>query len=223
MESCDALTKAGYTCSHKAKYCIAYNGEVKNICATHKHYLEPDSSGDSPDFEKSKDFYYDKKHNKLVVNRIARVPHDKLTGLPERYVEGLTDKQKLKYAKEIQESKEYYKRTGLVKEREPVSRSLSPHRSSHAEEFERRYGFKVTDTDHVRHMFPDTDIDGILAKGRAAYGSGGSRPTVTGSGGPTQWAEARLASVLTGGKALSVDKNLVGPKSLKVIYSHMPK
>lgn len=31
--------------------------------------------------------------------------------------------------------------------------------------------------------------------------------------------EARLASVLTGGKALAVDKDLVGPKSLKKIYS----
>ena len=67
-------------------------------------------------------------------------------------------------------------------------------------------------------MFPDTDIDAILARGAAAYASG-SLPTVSGSGGPTQWALARLSSVLTGGKALAVDKDLVGPKSLKVIYS----
>jgi hypothetical protein len=69
----------------------------------------------------------------------------------------------------------------------------------------------------LNKYFPDTDIDTILAKGRAAYASG-SRPTVTGPSGPEQWAYARLASVLTGGKALAVDKDLVGPKSLKVIY-----
>lgn len=208
MESCDALTKKGYTCSHGAKYCIAYNGEVKNICSHHKRYLESDS-----DSKKSPDFFYDKKHNKLVVNRIARVPHDPLTNLPTRYTEGLTDKQKLKYLKEIEESRDYYKRTGKVKEREPVSRSLSPHRSSHAEEFERRYGFKVTDLDHVRHMFPDTDIDKILAKGQGAYMSGGSRPNTSSSA----WKFGRLSAVLTcSPKAISVDKNLVGPKSLKI-------
>ena len=108
-----------------------------------------------------------------------------------------------------------------MKGRERVYNPKNPNspqrkRSSHVIEFERRYGFKVTDEDHVRHMFPDTDIDAILRKGRAAYMSG-SRPTVSGSGGPTAWSEARLASSLTCGKATSIDKDLIGPKSMKII------
>jgi hypothetical protein len=61
-------------------------------------------------------------------------------------------------------------------------------------------------------MFPDTDIEGILAKGAAAYASG-SRPNV----GVFQWKNARLASVLTGGPALRIDKTLVGPISMRRI------
>jgi hypothetical protein len=189
---------------------MALNGEIVNFCGTHKKYID-----------ELQDYYYDPKQEKLVVNRIARVPHDKDTGLPTRYTEGLTKAQKLKYKKEIDETKDYYRRTGLVKGREKVynprkSSSPSPTRSSHTIEFERRYGFKVTDEDHVNALFPDTDVEAILRKGRAAYASG-SRPTVSGSGGPSQWAYARLASVLTGGKALSIDKELVGPKSMKII------
>ena len=68
----------------------------------------------------------------------------------------------------------------------------------------------------VKAKFPDTDIDGILAKGRAAYASG-SRPNRYGRAGVESWSFGRLASVLTKNKALLVDKDLVGPKSLKII------
>jgi hypothetical protein len=188
------------------------DGEMVNFCGNHKKYID-----------KLQDYYYDSKQNKFVVNRIPRTTHDKDTGLPTRYTEGLTKAQKLKYKKEIDETREYYRRTGLIKTRKPVYNPKNPNspqrkRSSHVIEFERRYGFKITDEDHVRHMFPDTDIDGILRKGRAAWASSGSRATVYGSGGPTAWAEARASAVLTcSPKALAVDKDLVGPKSMKII------
>jgi hypothetical protein len=211
METCEALTRKHYKCRNGSKYCMNLDGKMVNFCGNHKKYIDD-----------LQDYYYDPKKGKLVVNRIARVPHDKDTGLPSRYVEGLTKAQKLRYKTEIDTTKEYYKRTGLVKGRKSVFNPKNPNspqrkRSSHVIEFERRYGFKITDTDHVLHMFPDTDIDGILRKGRAAYMSG-SRPTVSGSGGPTQWALARAAAVLTcSPKALAVDKDLVGPKSMKII------
>lgn len=144
------------------------------------------------------------------------VRHDRLTGLPERYTRGLTPYQKLKYKKELQKSRRYYIKTGLVVDRKPIAKNLRSRRSSHTITFERRYGFKVTDLKKVRKLFPDTKVDVILSKGRAAYSSG-SRPSVYGKGASSQWAMARLASVLTAGKALQVDKDLVGPKSLKVI------
>lgn len=216
MESCEVLTNSGYQCANKSKYCINEEGLKINFCGVHKHqvvnhYVDKEMRKAKPDY------FYDSTSNKFIVNKISRVPHDPLTNLPTRYTEGLTDKQKLKYKKEIEETQKYYKETGLVKGRSPVSRSISPSKSHHIEEFNRRYGFSISDEDHLRKTFPDTDIEGILRKGRAAYASG-SRPTVSGSGGPEQWARARLASVLTGGKALAVDKDLVGPKSLKRIF-----
>jgi Family of unknown function (DUF5824) len=114
----------------------------------------------------------------------------------------------------IKESKENYEKTGLVEARPKVSAKPTP-RSSHAVKFENKYGYKVGEINRIHHDFPDTNVDGILAKGRAAYASSGSRPNVT----PEQWAKARLASVLTGGKALNIDKDLVGPKSLARIRS----
>ena len=165
-----------------------------------------------------KDYYYNRRTGKLVVKRIRRTRHDRLTGLPLRYTSGLTPNQKLKYKKAIQTTRRYYQRTGLVKSRKPISIALKSRRSKHSIAFEKRYGFKVTEINKVKRKFPDTDVASILRKGRAAYSSGGSRPTVTGRGGTDQWAYARLASVLTGGKALAVDKDLVGPKSLMLIY-----
>ena len=43
-----------------------------------------------------------------------------------------------------------------------------------------------------------------MDKGKAAYYSSGSRPEVS----KEQWAYARLASVITGGKARQVDKKI---------------
>ena len=44
----------------------------------------------------------------------------------------------------------------------------------------------------------------VMKRGQGAYYSSGSRPNTT----PEQWARARLASVIMGGKARSVDKSI---------------
>ena len=128
------------------------------------------------------------------------------------YFQNLTPHQKLLQARLISQSQEHYEKTGEVKARPKVSDRPSP-RSTHARKFENKYGFKVTETAKVKRLFPDTDVDKILAKGKGAYMTSGSRPNQT----PDSWANARLASVLTGGNALKVDKDLVGPKSLQRI------
>ena len=74
-------------------------------------------------------------------------------------------------------------------------------RSSHVAAFEKKYGFKITDP-RVTQIISRTGINKILAKGKGAYFSAGSLPNTT----PTQWARARLASVIMGGKARQVDK-----------------
>ena len=128
--------------------------------------------------------------------------------LPPNYTAGLAQADARRQAALIRKSQKVYEETGRVEARPRVSSAPTP-RSSHAAAFERRYGFKISDLAKVKREFPDTDVDGILAKGRAAYASSGSRPNTT----PEAWAKARLASVLTGGKALRIDKDLVGPKS----------
>lgn len=128
------------------------------------------------------------------------------------YLENLTPSQKLLQARLINQSQSYYEKTGEVKARPKVSEKPSP-RSTHATKFEKKYGFKVTELSKVKRMFPDTDVDKILAKGKGAYMTSGSRPNQT----PDSWAFARLASVLTGGRALKVDKDLVGAQSLAKI------
>lgn len=146
-----------------------------------------------------------------LLAQLARKPaaKDKESGLPKRYVAGLSPEEKEEQVEEIEKSRRLYKETGKVKTRPKLGTSK---RSSHTKKFESRYGYSVTDLAKVRKEFPNTDIKTILSKGRAAYASG-SRPGQT----PESWAYARLASVLTGGKALAVDKDLVGDRDLRKI------
>ena len=134
--------------------------------------------------------------------------------IPEKYLAGLSPSQRLLQQRLIRQSQKEYEQKGIVKDRPRVSGQKTK-RSSHVKKFEEKYGFPVTDVKKVKAMFPDTDVDTILAKGAGAYSSSGSRPNVT----SFQWKFSRLASVLTGGKALQVDKDLVGERSLERIRS----
>tara|TARA_R100000654_G_scaffold74964_1_gene110707 strand:+ start:1147 stop:1533 length:387 start_codon:yes stop_codon:yes gene_type:complete len=76
-------------------------------------------------------------------------------------------------------------------------------RSSHVVKFEKKYNTKITNDSFIsKNIISKTGIDKILSKGRGAYKSAGSRPNTT----MEQWARARLASVIMGGKARQVDK-----------------
>ena len=168
LDYCDAVTQTGKLCKRKAVCDSSKKGE--KYCKQH--------------FEN----YYDPSEGKFIVQRIKRVSRDKSTGLPMRYVGGLSPREKKLYKKEIEETNRYYKKTGLVKGRADVrkrlsrasnvrrfkrTRSSSPsstipkQRSSYSTTFENRYGFKVTDLKKVKQKFPDTDVKTILAKGRA--------------------------------------------------------
>lgn len=209
LKQCKGKTKEGKRCSRKCSetsflkeyYCRQHNSSVLN-----------------------KNYTYDKKSGKLTNVKIKRVHHDKLTGLPLRYSRGLSSKERIAYKKEIGRTLDIYRKTGKVvgRSRESFRSSKSSkdsyRRSKHAVKFEQCYGFKVTDLPKVKKLFSDTDVDEILAKGRAAYASG-SRPNMYGQGGVQAWAYARLSSSLSKGKSMLVDKDLIGPKSLKVIMS----
>ena len=79
-------------------------------------------------------------------------------------------------------------------------------RSSHVVKFEKMYGTKINDKQFItKNLISETGREAIIKKGKAAYASSGSRPNQT----PFSWALARLASVLTFGPSLKVDKDIV--------------
>ena len=128
-----------------------------------------------------------------MSSKLPRQPRDKESGLPKKYVRGLSKEDKAKQVKSIKEGKD-----------RPKLKSAPPSkRSSHVEKFEKKYGYKITNDSRIsKEIISKTGIDKILSKGRGAYYSQGSRPNTT----PTQWARARLASVIMGGNARKVDK-----------------
>ena len=71
--------------------------------------------------------------------------------------------------------------------------------------FEKKYKTNIMDDKFIhKNIISKTGKDKILEKGMAAYYSGGSRPNQN----ATSWARARLASVILGGGARKVDKNI---------------
>ena len=121
-----------------------------------------------------------------------------------KYLAGLTPAQRLLQERAIRKSQKQYQEGGLVIDRPEVSKD-KPRRSRWVKKFEDKHGFPITDLAKVKAAYPNADVEMILKKGRGAYASSGSRPNVSSH----QWAYARLASALLGGKAAEVDKDLL--------------
>ena len=87
----------------------------------------------------------------------------------------------------------------------PKLKSFKSKRSTHVEKFEEKYGYKISNLTRIaKEIISKKGIDEILKKGVGAYYSSGSRPNQT----PRSWSLARLASVIMGGKARQVDKDI---------------
>ena len=116
--------------------------------------------------------------------------------IPQRYIpKSLTEVERKKQIKSI------FVRTNRPKLKNFQSNTRSPH----VKKFEKRYNRKITDLDFIyKNIISKTGVDLIMDKGKAAYFSSGSRPEVS----KEAWAYARLASVITGGKARQVDKKI---------------
>jgi hypothetical protein len=71
--------------------------------------------------------------------------------------------------------------------------------------FEKKYNKKITDEDFIhKNIITRTGQQKIMDKAKGAYFSGGSRPNQT----PSSWSYARLASVIVGGPARKIDKDI---------------
>jgi len=119
----------------------------------------------------------------------------KTRNVPKKYVpDSLSASDKKKQVKSI-----------LKGEKRPTLESAKTRRSSHASAFEKKYGYKISETSKVsKNIISRAGIKKIMAKGRGAYYSGGSRPNQTSE----SWALARLASVIMNGPARKVDREI---------------
>tara|TARA_R100000654_G_scaffold2043_1_gene7484 strand:+ start:1795 stop:2205 length:411 start_codon:yes stop_codon:yes gene_type:complete len=119
---------------------------------------------------------------------------EKKRKVPKEYVpKGLSKADKKKQEKSILEGK---KRPKV---------DFKNKRSGHAERFEKKYGYKISNLSRVsKEIISREGINQILSKGRGAYYSAGSRPNQTAQ----SWALARLASVIMGGNARRVDSKI---------------
>ena len=87
----------------------------------------------------------------------------------------------------------------------PKLKSYKSKRSGWAVKFENKYGEKITNKKFInKTILSHKGIKEILDKGMAAYYTSGSRPNQS----KESWAFARLASVIMGGPARKVDKNI---------------
>ena len=113
--------------------------------------------------------------------------------VPASYLKGLKGDDRKKQIKSFFEGKDRPK-TGFKSKR-----------SGFVKKFEDKYKVKITDKDFIhKNIITNKGQEEILSKGRGAYYSSGSRPNQTAS----SWAYARLASVIVGGPARKIDKDI---------------
>lgn len=131
----------------------------------------------------------------------------------KKYVpDSLSESDKEKQKKAIEKSKKQYKETGKVETR-PKLKSFKSKESTYTQRINKKLGEKMS-VKEIAEKIAKTDAEKrmllkafqeIIAKGKAAYSSSGSRPNQT----PYSWGLARLYSVLLGGKARKIDKKIV--------------
>ena len=113
--------------------------------------------------------------------------------VPASYLKGLKGDDRKKQIKSFFEGKDRPK-TGFKSKR-----------SGFVKKFEDKYKVKITDKDFIhKNIITNKGQEEILSKGRGADYSSGSRPNQTAS----SWAYARLASVIVGGPARKIDKDI---------------
>jgi len=127
--------------------------------------------------------------------------------IPKRYLPtNLTPKDTIKQRRNILKSRKLYKK-GIYYQRPKVN-SFQSKPSGHIFNAEKKYG--------VSHIIPNNQLanrtrcsrkalEKIVSKGRGAFFSNGSRPNQTAE----SWGRARLASVITGGPASTIDYGIL--------------
>ena len=113
--------------------------------------------------------------------------------VPATYLKGLKGAERKKQIKSFFEGKDRPKTSAKTK------------RSKWVIMFEKKYKTKITDKKFInKNILTNVGQKKVMDKGKGAYYSSGSRPNQTAS----SWAYARLASVIMGGPARKIDKDI---------------
>jgi Family of unknown function (DUF5824) len=127
--------------------------------------------------------------------------------IPIRYLpKGLSKKDKLKQIAELLKSRKMYKK-GKFYTRNKI-KTYSSKESKHIKNARRIYKVDKIIPNKILALKTGCSVKGlrqIVRKGEGAYFSSGSRPSQTAQ----SWGIARLASSITGGKASSVDLDII--------------
>jgi hypothetical protein len=128
-----------------------------------------------------------------MVEKIKITYKGESRNVPKTYLEGLKGNERQKQIKSIFE--------GTMRPKT----SFKSQRSSWARKFEDKYGTKISDKKFIyKNIISKTGAEKIIMKGKGAYFSSGSKPNQT----PYSWGLSRLASVIMGGNARKVDKDI---------------
>jgi len=104
------------------------------------------------------------------------------------------------------EDKKKQEKSILEEKKRPKLESFESRRSPFIIKFEQLYNNKITNKKFIHdNLLSYAGQKQVIEKGMSAYFNSGSRPNQT----STSWALARLASVLVGGKAQRIDKDIV--------------
>ena len=126
--------------------------------------------------------------------------------VPKRYIpDTLSEKDKLKQRKGLLKSQKQYKKGKYIMRKNVTSFKSKP--SPHIVNAQKIYDIDIIKPSKLLEKKTKCNIKGlnkIFKKGQGAYYSSGSRPNQT----PHSWANARLASVIMGGNARKVDKDI---------------
>jgi len=128
-----------------------------------------------------------------MVEKIKITYKGESRNVPKTYLEGLKGYERQKQIKSIFE--------GTMRPKT----SFKSERSSWARKFEDKYKTKISDKKFIyKNIISKTGAEKIIMKGKGAYYSSGSRPNQT----AYSWGLARLASVIMGGNARKIDKDI---------------
>ena len=132
--------------------------------------------------------------------------------IPKKYYENLSSTDKKKQVKYLKKSRKAYKKGEYIDR--PKLDSYVNKKSKYIVAFTKAYDVSIMDIDKVQKVTGVTKKaqERILAKGRGAYYSSGSRPGQSAA----SWAYARLASVIMNGPARKIDQHILNEEKIVI-------